>query len=404
MKLTDRAVSRLTAPDPSAKQKLIWDSELTGFGVLVSGTTSAKTYVVQRAINGKTRRVTVAPTNVLDLTAARQRAEEVLAEFYRGNDPKLRRVTLRQALESYLMARKTLSPKTVKDLRANVERNLEPWADLPLRDISADTVEARHRSLQTEVAKRGRYSGKASANNSMRSLGTLWSFAGERDAALPPNPVTRLRRQWFPVHRRERIVKADDLSRFYQAVMSLENPVQRDYLLLLLFTGLRRTEAATLTWDDVDFAQRLIRIPAGRTKAGRKLDLPMSDLVRDMLVARRAIGDARFVFPSDGRGSHIAEPKFPLQRVAKATGIRVSAHDLRRTFITVAESADISPLALKALVNHSTGSDVTSGYVIVTTERLRAPAQRVADELKKLCNIKGLPGVARLQKDNKKKT
>jgi integrase len=396
MKLTDRSVAKLRAPDPSGKQKLVWDQELTGFGVLLSGATGTKTYVVQRAIAGKTRRVTIAPTNVLDLAAARQRAEEVLAEFYRGNDPKRSRagaMTPRTALEAYLAARKSLAPKTVSDLRANVEKNLEPWADLPLREISADMIEARHRSLQRDVARRGRHSGFATANAAMRILGMLWTFASERDASLPPNPLTRLKRQWFPVHRRERIVKADDLPRFYRAVMSLENAVQRDYLLLLLFTGLRRSEAASLTWDDVDFSQRLIRIPAMRTKAGRKLDLPMSDVVRNMLVARRAIGDARFVFPSDGKGSHIAEPKFPLGRIAKVTGIRISAHDLRRTFITVAESTDISPLALKALVNHSTGSDVTSGYVIVTTERLRAPAQKVADEMKKLCLIKELPGI-----------
>jgi hypothetical protein len=41
-----------------------------------------------------------------------------------------------------------------------------------------------------------------------------------------------------------------------------------------------------------------------------------------------------------------------------------------RTF-TVAEATDISPMALKALVNHSLGSDVTSGYIQITAERLR---------------------------------
>ena len=46
-------------------------------------------------------------------------------------------------------------------------------------------------------------------------------------------------------------------------------------------------------------------------------------------------------------------------------------------------------MALKALVNHSLGSDVTEGYVQMNAERLREPAQRVADKLKKLCGIRG---------------
>jgi hypothetical protein len=73
--------------------------------------------------------------------------------------------------------------------------------------------------------------------------------------------------------------------------------------------------------------------------------------------------------------------------VAAACGVRVSPHDLRRTFITVAESCEISPMALKAMVNHSLGGDVTAGYVQMTTERLRAPVQKVADEMKRLCGI-----------------
>ena len=71
--------------------------------------------------------------------------------------------------------------------------------------------------------------------------------------------------------------------------------------------------------------------------------------------------------------------------MAEETGIVVSAHDLRRDFITAAESADISFLAMKALVDHALGADVTAGYVQMTTERLREPMQRVCNQLKAWC-------------------
>jgi len=73
--------------------------------------------------------------------------------------------------------------------------------------------------------------------------------------------------------------------------------------------------------------------------------------------------------------------------IERQTGIRISSHDLRLTFITIAESCDISVMALKALVNHALGSDVTSGYVQMTTERLRQPAQIVGDHIAELCGI-----------------
>ena len=219
----------------------------------------------------------------------------------------------------------------------------------------------------------------------MQNLRAIWAFAAERDADLPACPTARLRRQWYQIHRRERIVRADDLSKFYAAVTDL-SPVARDFLLLLLFTGLRKTEAAGLTWGDIDFTERVIRIPAERTKPGRQLSIPMCDFVQSLLVARRAVGRAELVFPPRAGADRI-DAKHPLRKVAAASGVEVSAHDLRRTFTTVAEGCDVSPIALRALINHSVGGDVTSNYVVLSAERLRAPAQAICDKLKSLCQV-----------------
>ncbi len=106
VKLTQRAVDRLPAPDPSGRQVLHWDTELRGFGVLCSGKTNARTYVAQRDLpSGRTRRVTIAATNVLSLDAARRHAQSALAELYRGIDPRAPArgsTTLRHVLNEYL--------------------------------------------------------------------------------------------------------------------------------------------------------------------------------------------------------------------------------------------------------------------------------------------------------------
>ncbi len=124
----------------------------------------------------------------------------------------------------------------------------------------------------------------------------------------------------------------------------------------------------------------------------------MSDVVRDILVARRTAGDARWVFPANSRSGHVEEPRFFLEQVAAASGVSVSCHDLRRTFVSVAESTEMSVYALKALVNHSLGRDVTAGYIQVNADRLRAPAQRVADAIMRLCEIEPPAGVINIQK------
>jgi predicted DNA-binding protein len=67
--------------------------------------------------------------------------------------------------------------------------------------------------------------------------------------------------------------------------------------------------------------------------------------------------------------------------VIERSGVTFTTHDLRRTFATVADSLDIPGYAVKALLNHKTGADVTVGYIIADVERLRGPMQRITDYL-----------------------
>jgi integrase len=96
------------------------------------------------------------------------------------------------------------------------------------------------------------------------------------------------------------------------------------------------------------------------------------------------LGDADYVFPS--RETHIDGNAWT-KTLRKKTGLPFSIHDLRRSYATIAESTDIAWLALKALLNHSAGSNITATYVALTPERLRAPAQKVCDRIKQLCGV-----------------
>jgi integrase len=402
IKVIQKNVDRLKAPDPSGKQVLHWDSELKGFGVLCSGVSNSKSYVAQAGVKGLTRRIRIGKCNLISCEKAREKAKLELANLTLGIDPKASKggsPTLAAILTDYLTARgSNLAPRTVETYNDLAKLHLDGWRKKPINQITAEMVENRHRAIADDVAKAGRSSGHNTANAVMKVVRLLWNHALEKQPALGPNPV-RLRKRWFKVESRTGMVQSEQLPAFYQAIMKLPNPVHRDYLVLLLFTGLRRREAASLTWQDIDFVKREIRIPASVTKAKRKLDLPMTDIIHDMLVARRALGDATFVFPSNSKSGHLAEPKFALTLIAATTGIKISVHDLRRTFITTAESCnDISLLSLAALVNHSLGRSITAGYVVMAAERLREPAQKVANRIKELCGIKAVETTGNVQR------
>ena len=141
-----------------------------------------------------------------------------------------------------------------------------------------------------------------------------------------------------------------------------------------------------MRWENVDLIGRVVTVP--RTKNGDPLELPLSGFLAELIAARRErVGQTPWVFPGIGRRGHLAEVKSFVRRVSEASGVAFSMHDLRRTFITVAESLDIPHYALKRLLNHRADSDVTGGYIVINAERLRDPVERIAARILELSAV-----------------
>lgn len=89
-KLTKALIARLVS-NRGDKPEIFWDSELRGFGVLVSGQTGRKSYVVQY---GRIPRRTVGPCELVPLEQARREAIELLGQLVKGVDPKRARLRI----------------------------------------------------------------------------------------------------------------------------------------------------------------------------------------------------------------------------------------------------------------------------------------------------------------------
>jgi integrase len=162
----------------------------------------------------------------------------------------------------------------------------------------------------------------------------------------------------------------------------------RDIHLIALFTGMRRSEITGLKWEYLDLVERILTIP--KTKNGEQLQLPLADhLVRLFRQRQALVGQSEYVFPSRSKSRHVTEVKSMVDRIRSASGVEFTLHDLRRTFISIAESLDIPYYALKRLLNHRTNSDVTQGYIVIGSERLREPVEKVAAHILALVSAQG---------------
>lgn len=408
IKLTKTTVDKIPFAEHK-KQMEYYDSELPAFGIRVSET--SKSYFVRKWINGKLSRVTLGRHGVISADTARKMAADATTEIRKGVDinqekmkAKIRGITLDEAFEKFLKTRTGIKPKTVSMYTDHVDRLLVSWKKKPMAEITCEMVSKRH----TDISKDH---GKATSNAAMRTFRAVYNFTRAiTENAIPENPVQRLSqtKQWNKIERRRTFIKPHLLQAWHDAVIDLESPIVSCFLLLLVYTGLRKNEALKLKWADVDMKDKSFIIT--NTKNGLPHTLPMSMFIYNLFDTLQKHRVNEYVFPGAMADSHLKDPRRNFVHIASHTllalndvktieelqakklenadsivsGIEFTQHDLRRTFITVAESLDISYAALKKLLNHSDGSDVTGGYLQITTDRLREPMERVSNRLTEL--------------------
>lgn len=381
IKLTRAAVEGLRH---TGKQRTHWDTELRGFGVCVN--TSSKTYLVQRTIGSRaagirrTVKVTIGRHGVYMADEARREARELLSQFARGEDPRASRrtsaalaITLRQAWEQYKAARK-LGPQANRDYSRAVERHLSMWLDRPLSQISgAEVVQVYSNYSRPEKL------GPSVTAKTFRIFRAIYNFAEVANEDLPRNPADRLTklRLWHRDRRRTCYIQPHQMAGWYSAVMQLPSDTARDYMRLVLFAGMRRSEAAGLLWANIDFTRRIFMVPI--TKNGDPLVMPMSNFVFKLLKNRKSrVTDSEFVFPAESVKGFLQEPKKWVAEVAQKSGVAVTLHDLRRTFATVAETVNVGQRTIQRLLNHRPGREALTSYVVFGVEQLREPIEKIA--------------------------
>ncbi|MBI1425580.1 MAG: DUF4102 domain-containing protein [Gammaproteobacteria bacterium] len=373
------------------RQRLYFDSEVKGFGVVVTRNDRldrdhTRAFFIQREVNGQPRRVTLGRFPDLSADEARKRAQEVVAQMLRGIDPnaekrrrRSRGITLEAAADDY----KSKPSKRGRSEKADLtQRNhdyflsvLNDWKRRPLGEIKRQDVLARHKRLTGDK-------GPVAANNVLRWFRAVYNAAMIVHEDLPPNPTVVLGDRWNKEVRKRSPVTWDrlgDWSLWVEGELRLRNPVRADLFLFLLFTGLRSTDAATVRWDEVNFNKRTLHRPCPKGGEDKAFDIPLSDFHIELLQRRKQENPIAYgkkcpwVFPTFDRHHHLSHVS-----ELKEAG-QPSPHRLRDTFATAAHEAGVMLFDIKILMNHeASGNDVTEGYMRPTMEHLAKQQEKIS--------------------------
>ena len=396
MKLTKRSIDSL--PLPETGQMLYWDDDLPGYGLRV--TAGAKTFIVQRRVAGKTVRVTLGKYGQITPDQARKLAVKNLADLVQGVNvnaekeaERVQGVPLADAYQVFVKSR-VLTTSTREQYERAMRLTFADWASRPLTAINRTLVERRFE----EASKRG----EATANRDFRFLRALLNFAMEKystpdgEPLIPSNPCNRLTalKKWHRIERRTRHIEPHQLKAWFAALEhqpedSAQRNTVRDFCAFVLLTGCREQEAARLTWNDVDLAAA--KVTFLETKNHKTHILPVGPWLAALLERRQQDQTSPFVFPAENQSGHLLNHRKAILAIGADSGVEFRLHDLRRTFASIASvhlERSLSAYTLKRLLNHSSGGDVTSGYVQVSCEDLREPMKQIEDFVLKCAGLR----------------
>jgi integrase len=374
-KLSDRIVASLPPhdPDSASTQREYPDCDAVGLRITV-GKSGRRFWDFRYMFNRRKRILRLGEFPAVNTAEARKRAWEARAAITRGADPsraieeRRRMPTLAEFCNEYIPhARRTI--RSWKETEGRLRNHILPTLGKRLlSDIRRVDVERLYGDLLDVQSV-------ASANRAICSLKAVMTHA-VRCEVIDRSPADRIRLK-KENNARTRSLSRDELRRYLAALEEEPNPHLRGLLLVLLASGLRRSEWMMALWKQVDFNNHTLHLP--HTKSGRSRTVPLNQVALFTLEQLPRVEGNPYIFPGSRPGKPITEPKFAHRRACEKAGIKdFKIHDLRHTFASLVVSSGQSLYTVQTLLGHSSPI-MSQRYSHLSTDALREGSKVVSD-------------------------
>lgn len=244
------------------------------------------------------------------------------------------------------------------------------WMDEITQGMVEDFKLARIREKRWGKQKQVTVSG-VTVNRALSTLRLMYNYA-ERCGFQVSNPVNHV--EFYRESGKTRIVSPEEEIAYLAAA---SQPL-RDVARLMLDTGMRPEEVFRLEKANLDFTQRTIFNPSGKTRAARR-KLTMTKEVWSVLKRRAASSNSHYVFPSpDNLERPIGSVRKAHDAAVRRAGVTPAfrLYDLRHTYASRAVMAGVDLPTLAALLGH-TSVLMTMRYVHPAEQHKREAANKI---------------------------
>ncbi len=348
---------------PAKGQKDYYDSSKTsphGFGVRVSQGGS-KTFFLMYTRDKKRRRWTIGRYPDVSLSDARRKASRVRSN---DDDPAREKRRARELGSFRALAKKFLAFDA--NLNADNDNKLRSASAAEYRRILDEVIKAfgdvpaakLQRSDLREYLEKKAEQTPYMANRIHAVVRRVYNWAKTKEH-VETNPCDGLERPGGKESERDRVLSTDEIRSVWEAIEK-ERPMMAAYFKLLFLTGVRRSEARTACWADIDLEQRLWRIPLKKSKNKMAHEVPLSDQTQTLLKMLWPLtGHTEHVFIGPN-GRALTSPQKAKERIAQRAKVPFRIHDIRRTVATQLAAIGVPSDTISAILNHKIGGIATT--------------------------------------------
>ena len=361
--LTDAQIRKIK---PLEKKKRYSDEKGLYLEVTPAG---GKFWRLKYRFNRKESTLTIGSYPEISLAQARRVRDEARIQLYQNIDPNaVKNQRLQQTDESILF--KSLALEWMEDRKVVIkeatylrdlsvfEKDLFPaLGNLPIDQIKGKDVLACAKKIEERGAQE-------MAKRSIPLAGRIFRFA-IRKGIIEHDPTPHLQEALKP--RKVKHMARLDISEFPAFLLRMDNYhgniLVKTALLVMTLTFVRTSELINMEWSEIDFENRLWRIPAHKMKMALPHIVPLSRQALELIESLKSLtGNKQFVFYNHSTAK-------PLSNNALLSAIRtmgymgkMTGHGFRGLASTTLHEQGYMHDAIEIQLAHTVGNAVSQAY------------------------------------------
>jgi len=319
-------------------------------------------------------------SRVISLTQARERAKELKAKLYLGEDPKAEANEKKEALtyteffQNHYLPYITKRKRSYRDDEDRFRLRLKAaFGHKRLEDIGRKELQDFHTSLADEGLA------PATADHYLKELRYSLNLAVAW-GLLDVNPAAKI--PLFNVRNTvENYLNDEQLERLLQVLRSDANVLVCRIVLFLLSCGARLSEALTAKWTDVNFETRVLTVRATNSKSKKARSVPLNDSAMEVLNALDSKGKYEYLFVNRETGKPYVTIARVWHRLRKKAGLpHLRLHDLRHSYASFLVNDGQSLFLLMSILGHA-DPKMTMRYAHPSAKAMRDAANSASTKI-----------------------